>query len=139
MRINTYLMFNGNAEEATAFYAELLSAKVENLYRYGDMPPIQGYEIPAEYAQKIGHCCLVFDGGSLSIADTVPSDPRNFGSGNMLTLSCDSVEQAEAAYAYLAKEAQKINCEMCEVFYAKRYGELVDKYGILWGVMYEEQ
>ena len=132
-------MFNGQAEEAAAFYAEILGGKIGNLYRYSDMPPMPGWEAPVDYGQKIGHCCIAFPGGSMAMADTPPNDPRTFGNGgHMLTLNCDSVAQAEDIFAKLCRGAQSVNCEMCEVFYAKRYGEVVDKYGILWGVMYEE-
>jgi PhnB protein len=131
-------MFNGQAEEAANFYAAELGGTVENLYRYKDMPPMPGYEVPVGYGHKIGHACLAFSGGTMSVADTLPADPRTFGSGgHMLTLNCDSVEQAEGAFAALSKEAQKITCPMQEVFYAKRYGELVDRFGVLWAVMFE--
>lgn len=73
----------------------------------------------------------------MAVADTLPQDPRNFGNrGHMLSLACDSIAQAEAVYAKLAESAQKIECPLGEAFFAKRYGELVDRYGVLWGVMY---
>ena len=139
MKITPYLLFNGQAEEAAAFYADLTGGKIENLTRYSEFPPMEGMPpIPADYGQKIGHCCIIFSGGSLSVADTLPDDRREFGNGHMLTLSCSSVEQAEAAWEKLTPGAKSINCEMGEAFFAKRYGEVVDKYGIFWAVMYEE-
>ncbi len=138
MKITSYLVFNGQAEEAANFYAGVLGGRLENLTRFGDFPPGTEWEVPAEYAQKVGHCCIVFQGGAMSVADTLPSDPRVFGNGAMLTLSCDSLEQAEAVYAHFAAEAQNISCPMQEVFYAKRYGELTDKFGVLWAIMYSE-
>ncbi len=42
-------------------------------------------------------------------------------------------------FARLAADAQKIACPIQETFYAKRYGELVDKYGVLWAIMYEQK
>ena len=132
-------MFNGQAGEAAVFYADLLGGKIENLYRYSDMPPAEGMaEIPEDSKQRIMHCCIGFPGGSMGLADTLPSDPRNFGNGgHILTLLCDSMAQAEGAYAKLCVEAQKIMCELGETFYAKRYGEVVDRYGVLWSVIFE--
>ncbi len=139
MRITSYLMFNGEAEEAAAFYADLLHGKTENLSRYAQMPPMEGWDVPADYGHKIMHCCIVFEGGSMSVADTLPSHPATFGNGgHMLTLSCDSIAQIEEAYAKLTKDALKITCELGEAFYAKRYGEVVDKFGVHWALMYEE-
>ncbi len=74
----------------------------------------------------------------MSVADTLPGDPRDFGKGGqMLTLVCDSVAQAEGVYAGLCDGAQKIQCELAEVFWAKRYAEVVDRFGVLWAIMYE--
>jgi PhnB protein len=138
MKLSSYLMFNGQAEEAAAFYADLLGGKVEKLYRYSEMPPVACMSpIPADAAQRIMHGCVSFPGGTIDLADTLPNDPRDFGSGHLLTLSCDSVAQAEAVYGKLIPGARKVHCELQKVFYAERYGEIVDKYGILWAIMFE--
>ena len=38
MKINAYLNFDGNCEEAIAFYAQCLDGKVESLMRFGETP-----------------------------------------------------------------------------------------------------
>ncbi len=106
MKISPYLVFNGQAEEAALWYADILGGRVENFYRYRDMPPTEGVPpVPEEYGDLIMHCCIDggkdFPNGTMSIADTLPSDPRTFGNGgHILTLSVDSVEQAERNLDY---------------------------------------
>ena len=39
MKLTSYLVFNGQAEEAANFYADVLGGKIDNLYRYESMPP----------------------------------------------------------------------------------------------------
>jgi len=140
MQLTAYLIFNGQAEEAAHFYAEALGGKIENLYRYETMPPQAGMlEIPENLKQKVLHCCIAFPGGSMSAADSMPGDPRNFGNGGyMLTLMCESIAQTEEVYAKLCVGAQKIQCELAEAFFAKCYAEVLDRYGVLWAIMYEE-
>lgn len=139
MKLTSYLIFNGQAEEAAHFYADLLGGKIENLYRYNSMPPSPEITVPEDCMQRILHGCITFSEGSMSVADTLPGDERNFGQGgHMLTLACDSVEHAEKSYAKLAVGAQKIQCELSEAFFAKRYAEVVDRFGVLWAIMYEE-
>ena len=71
MKLTSYLVFNGQAEEAANFYAGVLGGKIENLYRYDTMPPQPGMpDVPEEFKQKILHCCIDFPGGSMSTADT---------------------------------------------------------------------
>ena len=140
MNLTSYLHFNGQAEEAANFYADVLGGKIENLYRYDSMPAQPGMpEIPDDFKQKIMHCCIEFPGGTMSVADTMPTDERNFGKGgHMLTLMCDSIAQTEEIYAKICIGAQNIHCELCEAFFAKRYAEVVDRYGVLWALLYEE-
>lgn len=139
MNITPYLIFNGEAEEAARFYADALGGKIENLHRYDSMPPMPGVTVPEDFRQKILHCCIIFPGGSISTADNLPGYACCSGnSGHMLTLGCDSIEQAEEVYAKLSNGAQKIQCEMAEAYFAKRYAEVLDRYGVLWAIMYEE-
>ena len=141
MKLTSYLIFNGEAEEAANFYANALGGQIENLYRYETMPPQPGMpDVPEDYKQKIMHCCINYSGGSMSVADSFPGFETNFGKGgHMLTLMCDSITQTEEVYAKLCVNAQKIQCELSEAFFAKRYAEIIDRYGILWAVMYEEE
>ncbi len=140
MTVTSYLMFNGRAEEAANFYAHVLGGSVENLTRYADFPLIEGMPpLPEEYKQRIGHCCVAFPSGTMGIADTVLGDVLTFGNGHMLTISVDSTEQAETVWARLSEDAQKIMCPLAEAFFAKRYGELTDRFGVQWAVMYEER
>lgn len=140
MNLTSYLIFNGQAEDAANFYANVLNGKIENLYRYDSMPSTPEMPIPEKCKQMIMHCCIIFPGGSMSVADTLPHDKRNFGNrGHMLTLDCDSIAQAEEVYAKLTEGAQKIECELAEAFFAKRYAELVDRYGVLWAIMFEDK
>lgn len=139
MKLTSYLIFNGQAEEAANFYANVLGGKVENLYRCDSMPPCPEMPIPEECKQMIMHCCIIFPGGSMSVADTLPHDKRDFGNkGHMMTLDCDSIAHAEEVYAKLTEGAQKIECELAEVFFAKRYAEVIDLFGVLWAIMYDE-
>ena len=140
MKITSYLIFSGQAEEAANFYADSLGGKIENLFRYDSMPPQPSMpEVPADYGQKIMHCCVAFPGGTMSVADAFPGYECNFGKGgHMLTLACESIAQTEEVYAKLSVGAQKIQCELSEAFFAKRYAEVIDRYGVLWAIMYEE-
>jgi PhnB protein len=131
MKLTPYLVFNGQAEEALNFYADIFNGKVENLHRYDSLP-----DIPDHFKQKILHACLIFDKGSLSAADTMPNDKADFGKlGHMLTLVFDSITEIEDVYAKLCDGAQQVRCELGEAFFAKRYAEVYDKFGVLWALI----
>jgi len=140
MKLTSYLIFNGQAEDAAHFYADLLGGKIGDLYRYDSMPAQSGMpEVPTDAKDKIMHCCIIFPGGTMAVADTWPGTECNFGKGgHMLTLMCDSIAQTEEVYTKLCKDAQKVQCELSEAFFAKRYAEVIDRFGVLWAVMFDE-
>ena len=140
MKLKTYLILNGQAEDAANFYADLLGGTIGSLFRYDSLPVQPGMpKVQDDFKQKILHCDIDFPGGTMSVADSFPGDERNFGKGgHMLTLMCDSIAQTEEIYAKLCVDAQKIQCELSEAFFAKRYAEIFDRYGVLWALLYEE-
>lgn len=139
MKLKSYLFFNGRAEEAANYYANLLDGRIEYLHRYDMIPPTPEMPVPEACKQFVAHCNVVFPGGIMSLADTLPDDKRDFGNrGYMLTLECESIAQAERIYAKLAENAQQIVYELGEIYFAKRYAEVVDRYGVSWAILFEE-
>jgi len=133
MKLTPYLVFNGRAEEALNFYADALGGRIESLHRYDSIP-----DIADEHKQKILHACLMFDNGSMSAADTLPNDKADFGRlGHMMTLEFNSIDKIENVYAKLCDGAQEIRCELAEAFFAKRYAEVYDRFGVLWALILE--
>jgi PhnB protein len=56
----------------------------------------------------------------------------------MLTLSVSSDTEAETMWSRLSDGAQNIACPLQKTFFAERYGELTDRFGVQWAVMYEK-
>lgn len=103
------------------------------------MPESDEFSVPDDYRDKILHCCINYPGGAMSVADTLPSDARDFGNGgHMITIDCDSAAEAKEIYAKLNDQAIKTVCPMGEAYFAKLYGEVIDRFGVLWAVMYSE-
>ena len=130
MKLNPYLTFNGCAEEATAFYYGVFNGTVNNLTRYSDCTCLPN--IPDEYKQKILHLCFTIGETTIGISDTPPDAPADFGHlGHALTLYCDSMEQIDTIFDSL-KEGGEVKCPLSKVFFAERYGEIIDRFGVLW-------
>lgn len=132
MRVNPYLIFNGNAEEVATRYAEILCGRIENLTRYGDCMP----DTAQNHKDKIAHLCLFFGEDSMGIADAEPGTTTNFGSGNIITLHCDTDEQIRAIYDALS-EGGDIRCPLQQTFFAKLYADFTDRYGVTWCLIIE--
>ena|ERR1035441_2776411 len=63
MKLNTYLNYGGNCEEAFKFYKKHLGAKIVSIFRWSQMPDA-GKHTPPGMENAVLH-------GRLAIADTV--------------------------------------------------------------------
>jgi PhnB protein len=125
-----YLSFNGTCEEAMRFYERTLAGKLELLLRMGDGPcPMP---LTDEQRQLVMHARLALDGnGTLFAGDCPPAMPYEGIKGMSLTLSYDTVEQAQQVFDALSAGG-KVSMPMQPAFWAKSWGMLVDRFGTPW-------
>lgn len=133
MKIKSYLLFNGNAEEALNFYAGVFNGTIDEIFRYGECPDMG---LPVECKEKIAHSDLQFNNCAIGIADAMPDTKVDFGSGYTITLFCDSEEQLKDIYQKLSTGG-KIKCELSQPFFAKLYAEVTDCFGVSWALIIE--
>ena len=100
MTLNTYLNFGGNCAEAFRYYEQNLGGKITMIMNHGQAPgPAQGD--PA-WAGKVLHARIELGGTALYGAD-IPSPPFEPVRSAYLSLSLDSIEEAERVYAVLSE------------------------------------
>jgi PhnB protein len=132
MRLNTFLNFGGNCEAALRFYEQHLGGRITMLMRREEQPDDQpatwpGWEQSIQYAQmEIGETQLM--------ASDVP--PQNFQPvrSAYLTLTVADAPEAERVWAVLADGGQ-IYMALEESFFATRFGQLRDRFGVAWMIM----
>jgi PhnB protein len=104
------------------------------IMNHGQAPgPAQGD--PA-WAGKVLHARIELGGTALFGAD-IPSPPFEPVRSAYLSLSLDSIEEAERVYAVLS-EGGKVAMPMAETFFAHRFAMLRDKFGVLWMLLNEK-
>lgn len=127
MKLNPYILFNGNAEEALNFYRDALGGEISQLGRYGESP------MPCDDAEKnlIMHARLEFDGNLVMISDS--SQGRKVGEGDNVQLSVEveSMERINEVFAKMSNGGV-VMMELQDMFWGARFGMLKDKFGIRW-------
>lgn len=124
MKINPYLHFAGNCEEALTFYAKVLNGKVEGFIPFGEHAPDPSWK------NKVMH-------GSIQVADIVlmgtdaPQQYYEKPQGFRVTINVDTVAEAERIYKELS-EGGSIVSPIQETFFAQRFGMMNDKFGQPW-------
>jgi len=136
-KINPYLNFNGNTEEAFNFYKSVFGGEFSSVNRYSEMPGTEN--MPAEDSKKILHISLpISDGFILMASDAMePMSPKIIMGNNMyINITPDSQEEADRLFNGLSAGG-KIEMAMEKTFWGAYFGSFVDKYGIGWMINYE--
>ena len=131
MQLNTYLNYGGNCEQAFRFYEEHLGGKVTMLMRHGEQPSASN--VAPEWKNAVLHARMTLGGTELFGAD-IPPDRFQPMRSAYLSLSVDSVEEAERVYALLTDGGQ-IFMKLEETFFASRFAMLRDRFGTSWMIL----
>ena len=133
-RVNTYLNFQGQAEEAFAFYAKTFGTEITMLSRYSDMPAVGPGELPAEERNLVMHDELpIISGHVLMATDVLGSMGQEVRIGNNTTLclDVDSREEADRLYGALSEGGSE-GSPMADMPWGAYWGVTLDRYGIRW-------
>lgn len=130
MRMNPYLDFGGNCAEAFAFYERDLGARVTAMMRFRDGPAAD--QVGPEQQDKVMHAELELAGSVLMGTDGEGcGQPAARVTGVHLVLNVAEPTEAERLFALLA-EGGAIEVPIGETFWAKRFGMVVDRFGVPW-------
>ncbi|HJW11179.1 MAG TPA: VOC family protein [Albitalea sp.] len=125
-----YLAFNGNCADAMRFYEKVLGGKLEVLMSGAESPMAE--QMPKEFAHRILHARLVLPGGGTLYAGDAPANvPYEGIKGVSITLDYATTAEADKVFDALANGGQ-VTMPMQPAFWAKRWGMLVDKFGLAW-------
>jgi PhnB protein len=122
------LVFNGDCDAAFALYQECLGGNVTFRLTWGDSPMAEA--APADWRDKILHATFAMGSAAFSGGDALPGAyerPQGF----RIQLNLDDAAAAERIFTTLA-DGGRVNTPMQETFWAQRYGEVVDRFGIPW-------
>ena len=130
MRVNPYLLFDGQCEAAFKFYAKCLGAKIEAMIPHEGTPAAQ--QVPAEWLKKILHARLSVGDTALMASDAPPGRQKK-PEGFSVSLQVEKPAEAERVFHALAEKGT-VQMPIQETFWAARFGMLVDQFGIPWMV-----
>jgi PhnB protein len=128
MRLNPYLAFNGQCEEAFKFYEKCLGGKIVMMMTYRDSPVAE--QVQPHWRKKIIHSTLALGDHLLQGAD-VPAERYQKPQGFSVMLNVSAAAEAERIFNTLAENGA-VQMPLQETFWALRFGMLVDQFGTPW-------
>lgn len=134
-KLNIYLNFAGNAEEAFGFYKSVFGGEFSSLVRFKDMP--MGPPMKPEDQGKILHIALPVGNDVLMASDAPESLGRKFAQGNnsYISINTDTKEEADRLFKALSAGG-RVEMPIADQPWGDYYGSFADKFGVLWMVSY---
>jgi PhnB protein len=134
MKLFTHLNFGGDCEAAFRFYEKHLGGKITMMMRVNDLPP--NVKPPDEPVTSVIHARMDVAGVEL-IGNDVPAKFFQPIRSSYLYLAVASTAEAERIYKTLSEGGQ-IGSPIAETFFATRYAQVRDKFGVLWTILHEK-
>ena len=131
MTMNTYVNFAGTCAEAFRFYERHLGATIGMMMKQSESPDQS--RVNPEWRDAVLHARLSLGGTELMGADIPNAQPMRSA---YLSLRAENDTEAERMFSALS-EGGEIFMPMQETFFASRFGQLRDRFGINWMIMHE--
>lgn len=128
MQVGIYINFLNETRQAISFYEQVFGIKCEDLMDYEQI----GHPKGGDYNKLILNGSLNIHGTQFLFSDV---DGHGFehivGNNVTIVLNYTDSELLDTEFNKLAEEGV-ITIELAETFWSKRYGMLIDKFGIGW-------
>jgi len=131
MKMTTYVNFPGTCAEAFRFYETHLGGKVSMMMTHGQAPDQS--KVNPDWKDAVLHARLSVAGTELLGADIPKAEPMRSA---YLSLRVDSDAEAERIFSALA-EGGEVFMKMQETFFASRFAQLRDRFGLNWMILHE--
>jgi len=135
-KLNPYLFFNGNCEEAFDFYKSVFR-KDFRMSRYKDVPQTDR-QIFQEEDNKVMHVSLPVSAETTLMGADMPgfSAPPSSAHPFALFITADSKAEAGRLFNELSTGGQ-VQMPMTETFWGAYYGFVTDKFGVNWKISFD--
>jgi len=140
MKVNPYLNFDGQAEEAFIFYKSVFGGEFISNMKMKDAP--DGDKLPVEDQNRTMHIALPIGKDILLMASDIFTSMGNpalkKGNNMYVSLHPESREEADRVFNGLSAGGE-IEMPMEDQFWGDYYGSFIDKFGIGWMVNYNPE
>ncbi|HYD50530.1 MAG TPA: VOC family protein [Terriglobales bacterium] len=128
MKLDPYLVFNGNCAEAFRTYERCLRGQIEMMMTFGQSP--EAANMPRELHDQVMHVSLLIEGQRLMGSDSPPEHYEEM-KGISVSIGVEDPAEAERIYRELSAGGQ-IRMELQETFWAQRFAMFTDRFGTPW-------
>lgn len=129
LKLTTYLMLNGTAKEAIAYYEKVLEGQLLFQQTFGEMPANPEFPLPEAAKDLIAHASMQIGESNLMFSDAFPGQTIPQGGNVTICISSPNKEKSEQIFAALQDGGQVI-MPLQETHFSPAYGIVTDKFGV---------
>jgi PhnB protein len=126
-KLNVYLTFTGDCEEALNFYKDCFGGEIISKMTYRESP----IPAPEGYKDKLIHAEFRSDEVYLMACDAMPDMDIEYGNNITLSIGLNNVAEQQNVFNKLTQGGE-VTMPLQETFWGARFGMLRDKFGIGW-------
>lgn len=135
MKMHTYVNFPGTCKEALQFYEKHLGGKTVMMSTFDQVPDSTNIT-PGLERDGVLHARIEL-GDTILMASDGPKERVQPMRSAYLSLSVDSDAEAERIYKALS-DGGEVFMPIAETFFASRFAQFRDKFGINWMLIHEK-
>jgi PhnB protein len=122
--------FAGKCAEAFRYYEKVLGGKIGMMMTHGQAPDQS--QVKSEWKDAVLHATISIGDTELMGADIPGAEPMRSA---YLSIGVQSDSEAERIYSALSEGGQ-VFMPIQETFFATRFGQLRDRFGINWMILH---
>lgn len=137
-KINPYIHFSGNAEEAFNFYKSVFGGEFAMVSRFKDMPGLE-QQVSEREMNRIMHIALPIGNNNVLMGSDVPEFMGKVNeqeNRSKISISASSKEEADALFNGLSAGGT-VEMPIGDSPWGSYFGMFRDKYGIEWMVDFD--
>ncbi|MBI2106283.1 VOC family protein [Candidatus Woesearchaeota archaeon] len=136
IKIEPYLIFDGNCEEAFNFYKEVFGNEFLTISKFKDAPQ-EGMELNEEDKKRIMHVSLPIGNETMLMGSDTPKQTEGTTFGDNISLSIQANSENEATNIFnRLSDGGRIKMQLAKTFWNAYFGMCIDKFGIHWMINY---
>ncbi|NOU83186.1 VOC family protein [Paenibacillus sp. LMG 31459] len=129
LQVNPFILVDGTASEAIAFYQEALGATLLFKQTVGEGPQNPDSPMTEQEKARIAHSVLLVGETKFFVADQEVGQPLSHGNGITICITADTAEEAQQLYDSL-KAGGTVDIELAPAYFSPAFGMVTDKYGV---------
>ncbi|WP_430601817.1 PhnB protein [Enterococcus sp. DIV0724b] len=135
--LEVYLNFKTEAAEAIAFYETVFDVTCEDVMTFADAPEDPEHPTPEAWKNLIINASMTIEGVPVMFSDVPDGMGLTFIEGNNVSLVISTEDEAKIDRIFeRLTEGGKVTMPLGETFWSKKYGMVIDKFGINWMLNY---